>query len=302
METLQICKNLLLYNSPQSPDSKYEKGPSLKLAISFGNNKVGDAVNGFIIRDGPYIVDLNLSIKNHYFNKHVNRLRLKNPIVLESIVNCLNYLNDAINELQELSNSDKKEVNEEECLKCFVKLSELIKSSKNSLQIPTDPEMIFPLHVTNEDNFESDIKGSENHEISVDFYTCDNQISLDLRSLHKVHEKPWCEIDKSTGKSYVDNIRDEMKQSSSTPSDTNHNPNNNNTNNNNFFSSLIHHFKNKPDAMDYINRAVTYNGHVVLVDKKFEVCTDDPILISILSKLNSLDKKINSIVNIYNCF
>ncbi|RCK67012.1 Regulator of V-ATPase in vacuolar membrane protein 2 [Candida viswanathii] len=333
IETLQICKNLLLYNSPQAPSPKdcIEKGPLLKLPISLHNKT--DSLNGIVIRDGPYITDLSLTIKNQYFNKYVHKLQLGTPVILEQIVNCLNSINDSINLLQDLQSIDRefKEGvhNHNKLIETFEVLLHHIHDAKISLQIPTDPNLVFPLKVTNGKDFEPELSD----HITVDFYTCDNQISLDAKCLHKITEKPWSEID-STGKSFVDKLRDDMKLPSNTPSvHTIRTPSLRSSpvpsvnkpeqqppqeqpsprvhpltvseiekkvqektpNNTNFLSNIMNHLllRDKPKAMDYISRAITYNGMVVMVNKKFEVSTDDPILISISSKLNYIEKKIN---------
>ena len=46
--------------------------------------------------------------------------------------------------------------------------------------------------------------------IAVDFYLSQNQVCIDLKSLHRITEKPWCEID-ANGKSFVDKLKEEMK-------------------------------------------------------------------------------------------
>lgn len=326
IETLQICKNLLLYNTPQAPNPKdcIEKGPPLKLPISLHNRT--DSLNGIVIRDGPYLTELYLTIKNHYFNKYVHKLQLKVPIILEQIVNCLNSINDSINLLQDLQLLDKEVEHSghkhTRLLETFEALLQHIHDAKINLQIPTDPNLVFPLKVTNTKDFEPELSD----HITVDFYTCDNQISLDIKCLHKITEKPWSEID-SSGKSFVDKLRDDMKLPSNTSSiNTIQTPSvrsspvpqsqdeltpetvhpltiseiekkvqEKSTTNKNFLSNIMTHLllRDKPKAMDYISRAITYNESVVMVNKKFEVSTDDPILISISSKLNHIEKKIN---------
>ena len=334
IETLQICKNLLLYNSPQAPNPKecIEKGPLLKLPISLNNKS--DSLNGIVIRDGPYVTDLNLTIKNTFFNKYVHKLQLKTPIILEQVVNCLNSINDSINLLQDLQSIDKEFKDgvhdHNKLIENFEILLHHIHDAKINLQIPTDPNLVFPLKVTNTKDFEPELSD----HITVDFYTCDNQISLDIKCLHKVTEKPWSEID-STGKSFVDKLRDDMKLPSNTPSihtiqttsirsspvppsiqltsqdqqqqqqqqqihpltvsEIEKKVQEKTSNNTGFLSNIVNHLllRDKPKVMDYISRAITYDGSVVMVNKKFEVSTDDPILISISTKLNHIEKKIN---------
>ena len=143
-----------MYNSPQEPDSKQciEKGPSIKLPLSLTNQQ--DSVNGIITRDGPYITDLNLTVKNHYFNKHFHKLRLIKPMVLEQLVNVLNLIKDSIGILQNLQSIDKEltllsEKENEHTIKhdqliCdFKKLLVNIHDSKTNLQLPSDPNLVF---------------------------------------------------------------------------------------------------------------------------------------------------------------
>lgn len=311
IETLQICSNLLMYNSPQEPDSKQciEKGPSIKLPLSLTNQQ--DSVNGIITRDGPYITDLNLTVKNHYFNKHFHKLHLIKPMVLEQLVNVLNLIKDSIGILQNLQSIDKeltllseKEENEhtikhDQLICDFKKLLVNIHDSKTNLQLPSDPNLVFPLQVTDGENFEPQLLD----RIAVDFYLSQKPSLYDLKSLHRITEKPWCEID-ANGKSFVDKLKEEMKNKRLSIGDKSTSDAINQNNNTNIFSNMMSHLllRHKYDTMDYITRCITYNNMVVVVNKKFEVSTEDPILISCFTKLDSLESIINGYISSLNSF
>ena len=107
IETLQICSNLLMYIHHKNliPNNVLKR--SIHQATFVFNNQQ-DSVNGIITRDGPYITDLNLTVKNHYFNKHFHKLHLIKPMVLEQLVNVLNLIKDSIAILQNLQSIDKE--------------------------------------------------------------------------------------------------------------------------------------------------------------------------------------------------
>ena len=112
--------------------------------------------------------------------------------------------------------------------------------------------------------------------IAVDFYLSQNQVCIDLKSLHRITEKPWCEID-ANGKSFVDKLKEEMKNKRLSIGDKSTSDAINQNNNTNIFSNMMSHLllRHKYDTMDYITRCITYNNMVVVVNKKFEVSTED---------------------------
>lgn len=320
IEALQICSNLLLYNSPQHPDNtRGERGPPVKLPVS--STKL-EALKGIIVRDGAYITQLTVTLRESHFNRHITRLHLKKPILLEQIITAKRAVDTSINIIEELTKlTDCSHADHRKLIDSFNELLLNIQIAKSALQLPTDPHLVFPIHVSPPDAFEPELVPS----ISVDVYISQAEVCIDLKNLHKVTEKPWGEIEPTTGRSYIDKIRDEMKLPSSrsatisTPSSTDHSvPLNaadieerlhelaghkdsapeSSQSTAGIFSNVISHLLLRPklDPVDYITKCVTYNGMVVMINKKIEVSSPDPVLVSAFTKLDSVEYLVSSFI------
>ncbi|KAK6464607.1 RAVE subunit 2/Rogdi [Scheffersomyces coipomensis] len=329
IEALHICSNLLLYNSPQHPDAKnrIERGPTIKLPVSSNKSEV---LKGIVVRDGAYLTHLTVTLKEPHFNKVINRLNLKKPMLLPQIITSKKCIDQAIATIEELSSiaDDCSIINHDKLIKSFKLLLNYIQTAKNSLQLPTDPNLVFPVNITPINSFEPELIPT----ITVDAYISQAEICLDLKSLHKVTEKPWGEIESSTGKSYIDKIRDEMKlpgknsSSSSSPlsvqdiekrlnemtgSDQLQHTQEQQIGSSQaqvqpqatLFSSVMSHLSLRPrhDPLDYITKCITYNNMVVMVNKKIEVSSPDPVLVSAFTKLDSIEYLISSFLNNLDC-
>ncbi|KAI3403083.2 RAV2 [Candida oxycetoniae] len=312
IETLTVCSNLLLYNSPQHPDpqNRIERGPPIKLAVSSSKS---ERLKGIVVRDGAYITEFHVTIKDHYFNKYFNKLNLVKPVLLNQIINTKVAIDDSISLMESLPNLDKQQQQQQQqqhqhqkvfeedhetyhknLIDSFQSLLSNIQTAKTNLQLPTDPQLVFPLKVTLPDFFHPELPPT----ITIDYYISQAEICIDLKSLHRITEKPWCEVDSKTGKSYVDNVRDDMKLpsanssvSSLTQASLEKSPALPRVENNNFLSSMMSHIQLKPkhDSMDYITRCITYNNMVVMINTKLEVSSEDPVLVSCFTKLDTIE-------------
>lgn len=362
IETLHICSNLLLYNSPQHPDlaNHIKRGPAITLAVSSRNL---EQLKGVLVRDGPHITKVNVSLRERHFNKLVNRLLLIKPYLLpqiitakrsidnsiELIVQALSLLevsgdntlcvveldttsvrtrtegaehkqkgedckesekftdnngsteshspqksnsSSTIHDEESQTKSKSKEQENKEALEAHVILmsvfTDLLKElqiAKNSLQLPTEPELVFPVHVTPPGMFEPDVAS----HIAVDMYISQAEVCIDLKDLHVVTEKPWADIDPVTGKSHADQLREQIVHKKEVGSELEERSDTG-------VMSLInrHLLKPKYEAQDYIARCVTFNNQVVIVTKKIEVLTADPILVSAFTKLDSVEHMVSS--------
>ncbi|KAK6202851.1 RAVE subunit 2/Rogdi [Scheffersomyces amazonensis] len=325
IEALHICSNLLLYNSPQhpDPDNKIERGPAIKLPVS--SNK-SEFLKGIVVRDGAYITHLSVNLREPHFNKVINRLNLKKPMLLGQIITAKRSIDQAIESIESLTSitDDCSIVNHETLIQTFKNLLNYIQTAKVALQLPTDPNLVFPYNITPTSSFEPELIPT----ITVDAYISQAEVCLDLKSLHKVTEKPWGEIEPITGMSYIDKIRDEMKlpSKSSTSSLDSTQPLNvqdiekrlneltgnsdsssinsiQDTTSQNIFSSVMSHLSLRPkhDPLDYITKCITYNKMVVMINKKLEVSSPDPILVSAFTKLDSIEYLVSSFLNNLNC-
>ncbi|KAK6457762.1 RAVE subunit 2/Rogdi [Scheffersomyces xylosifermentans] len=324
IEALQICSNLLLYNSPQHPNaSKHvERGPVIKLPVSSSKS---EALKGIIVRDGAYITQLTVTLKEHHFNKHITRLHLKKPILLPQIITAKKAIDSSIEIIEGLTKlTDCSDADHQKLIDSFNDLLSNIITAKNALQLPTDPDLVFPINKSPADAFEPELLPC----IAVDLYITQAEVCIDLKSLHKVTERPWGEIEATSGKSYIDKIRDEMKlpsasasMASTTTSEISHPLNvsdiekrlNEMTGHKeksftepsapagiltNMMTSMSHlSLRPKHDPIDYITKCVTYNNMVVMINKKIEVSSADPVLVSAFTKLDSIEYLVSSFIS-----
>lgn len=333
IEALKICSNLLMFNSPQQPDpsNKIQKGPAIKLPVSSGTQ---DNLKGIIVRDGAFVTEFTINVKDHYLNKVFHKLRLKEPVLLEQVINANSAIDAAIMLINQLSQfTDVEELDHDvthtKLIDEFQRLLSSIQTAKTNLQLPTDPALVFPEKVTHGQYFEPELPNT----ISIDFYLNQAEICVDLKSLSKVTEKPWGDIDPHTGQSYVDKVRDQMKLppssansirgtgqkflssevssvASATPSipsgkDENvgklfpEHDSHDNHEAGSFFNNMMSHILLKPkhDAQDYITRCITYNQMVVMIKTKIEVSSEDPVLVSCFTKLDSIEYLITNFLH-----
>ncbi|GEQ71647.1 hypothetical protein JCM33374_g5333 [Metschnikowia sp. JCM 33374] len=296
IEALQICSNLLLYNSPVHPDKAkhIERGPSITLAVSSGKS---DDLKGILVRDGAYITKMNVALKERHFNRVINKLHLVKPFLLPQIITAKRSIDNAI-ELIVQATSVFDEKPDRMCdsnahsllISVFNDLLRELQTAKNSLQLPTQPELVFPLHRTAPDFFEPQLSS----HIALDLYISQAEVCIDLKDLSKVEEKPWCEIDPGSGKSYVDNVRDQMSAGKMDVIAESHaKPDRG------LLGSVFSHLslKQQYEPQDYITRCVTYDNMVVMVNKKIEVSSEDPVLVSAFTKLDSVEYMVSSFLD-----
>lgn len=313
IEALGICSNLILYNSPQHPDEqkRIERGPEIKLPVS--STKL-EALKGIVVRDGAYITQMTVQLKESHFNKILNKMTLKKPVLLPQIIEAKKSINAAVGLIERASGEvlDDCDHQHTRLIAMFHEMLREIQIAKNSLQLPTNPELVFPLNVTPGSSFSPTLTPN----IAVDLYISQAEVCVDLKYLHLVQDHPWCEID-SEGKSYVDKLRDDMRLPSShasrasTPAvtqplniadieqkinqSTSTTPDGLRTQSN-FVNNMWNHILLKPkhDPIDYITKCITYNNMVVMVVKKIEVSSPDPVLVSALTKLDSIEYLVSS--------
>lgn len=369
IETLHICSNLLLYNSPQHPDpvNHIRRGPAVTLAVSSRNL---EHLKGVLVRDGPHITKVNVSLRERHFNKLVNRLLLVKPYLLLQIITAKRSIDNAVelivqalslfevsgdnalcviepdtssirttrtenqnyehkekgedlnlaknvtgmeenlksnenhnlqkpkevgsayNDENEIKSTKSKALEDKEAqeahiilMSVFTDLLKELQIAKSSLQLPTEPELVFPEHVTPPGMFEPEVAS----QIAVDMYISQAEVCIDLKDLHLVTEKPWADIDPITGKSHADLLREQILHKKEVSSELDEKSDTG-------VMSLInkHILKPKYETQDYIARCITFNNQVVIVNKKIEVLTADPILVSTFTKLDSVEHMVSS--------
>lgn len=297
IDTLTTCLELL-----SNPDS-------IKLAIT---SKL-DWLHGIVTRDGPFIKNMNLHM--HHFK--VPNLQLNQPFELTQIKHCQLCVINSIEKLSqfitlhqrlhqlpapeftdlapngvptslvpEVMDETIDEQNHAKLFALFKKLQENILEAKRLLQLPTDTQLIFPQHVPSYNNFIPPLSS----EYSLDIYINQANLCIDFKRLHIIKDEPWCQV--KNGKSFVDKVKDDLKIG------------NLNVNDLQDMSSLALKYPDievgsfswfkKFKPIDYVTKCITFNGMVTMIDKKVEVSLPDPILMSVLTKLDSLAYLINS--------
>lgn len=288
IEALQICSNLLLYNSPQHPDEALhiQRGPSITLPVSSGKL---DLLKGIIVRDGAYVTKMTLTLKERHFNRVISRIHLVKPFLLAQIITAKKSIDSAIELIVQASSifdldacSSADENPHVVLISVFTDLLRELQIAKNALQLPTDPELVFPKHVTPPSLFDPELSA----HIALDLYISQAEVCIDLKDLHRVTEKPWGDVDPASGKSYVDKIRDNM----SAGIVDKHEEDSHGV----LGSVMSLLLKPRYDVQDYITRCITYKDQVVMVNKKIEVLSADPVLVSAFTKLDSVEYMVSS--------
>ena len=290
VETLKMCGNMLLYNSPEHPDpaQRIERGPPIKLPMTLLKL---EAVKGIIVRDGVYVTQLNVNLKEAHFNRHIYRINLDQPFLLQQVITAKEAIDAAILLISNF-NADQNHL---DIVKLFENILKEILAARLALQLQTDPLLIFPLHKVQTSLFRPELP----HNLALDLYINQSEVCLDLKNLHHVTEEPWCLVDSVSGKLYVDQVRDEMRQGVLILQASEHEPDVNAHTGTpaSAFAALGNFLRPKIEPLEYIAKCVTYDGAVVMVNRKLEVLTADPLLVSTCSKLNSLESIVESFLH-----
>lgn len=310
VEALTTCLNLLMYNSPEPA-----RALPVKLPVLLSKS---ESIKGILVRDGPEIVSMTVQLRERHFNRHVSGLHLSKPYELPQIHTANRAIGIAIDLLHtsQAVLEDAEDHDHRALIRLFNELLGAIQTAKNALQLPTDPTLVFPNNVTPTTSFDPVLPPG----IAVDLYVSQGEVCLDLKTLHHVTEEPWSSIGPD-GRSYVDNLRDEMKlpSASGTPLSTRsstplpdppisiskieerlHLVNPTLGHQSPLMSVLGHLLLRKYEPIDYITKCVTYNRAVVMVNKKIEVSSPDPVLVSALTKLDSVEYVIGNYLDSVN--
>lgn len=266
LDALRTTSNLLLYNTPNHPGSGTSRGPAVTLPLSSSNK----TISGVLTRDGAYVTKIQAKVAG---SKVVSRLSLVRPVLVAQIISAKSAIDRATVLLVQASSlfEASDHVDHAALIEVLRQLHIELAAAKEALQLPTDPSLVFPQHVTALDSFEPDF----GHRLAVDVYISQAEVCVDVKDLRRVTERPWCEVDAS-GKSYADQVRDEMVAGRKPPVQLE----------DSVWQRLLRH---KVDVADYVARCVTYDGVVVMVQQKAEVLLPDPVLYSAFTKLDTVE-------------
>lgn len=274
-----------------------------KMPVSSGvkKNATSPSVRGVLTRSGINIVDFQMALQFPQFDKGkmiIYRMDSDKNFTLSQLDSIGKNLQQVLTFLEDL------EV-EQDCVTFVDKFNqslELITKSINILQNPPK-NLMFPYNnnITMKQMFTNpeQLCESTHHMISLELLVYKSELTIDFRNLTKVTKKPWCEIDPVSGKSVVDKIKESLKSNrdkklSEILEEHNIILEESNLLNNFIISTFNKESTTLQQAQEFISRCITFDGKVVTECEKLQISTSDPSLISIVTKLNSLEHTIGN--------
>lgn len=263
----------------------------------------GPSVKGIVTRRGRYLLDFKAIVKFPDFHKGKQillRMNTGTKFLLKQVQTIESKLADILRLLEEL----EMVADPEKFIEDLGKVLELLISSIGVLQNPPR-DMSFPdnSNYPMKQMFQDSQLLCENahYVIGLEIILLRNELCIDFRNLEKVVKKPWCHIDTRTGKSFSDNIKDQLTTDRSKNLDQILRENGVQIEqptliNNLMMSTFNTETTTLSQAQNYLNRCVTFDGKVVIECDKLTMTTSDPFLISITTKLNALE---NTVSNFY---
>lgn len=175
-------------------------------------------------------------------------------------------------------------------------MNNMLHSPPNELNFPLDNNCLLKHFFGDKYNY---LCESIHHIVSLEAVICGDEIILDFRNLDKVIKRPWCNVDKQSGKSVVDTIRElQKKERNMSLQDILH-ENNIEVEEQNLLNSFMQNTFNKESttlqqAQFFISRCVTFDGIVVTEQEKVSTRCSDGLLVSLARKLDEVEKSIGN--------
>ncbi|CCH41627.1 Regulator of V-ATPase in vacuolar membrane protein 2 [Wickerhamomyces ciferrii] len=249
----------------------------IKLPIS--SNRT-EQVKGIVSRSSSELIDLDIKLHLKTLNRKIH-LKLQSPIELVQITKIIGMITELIGEIEILKQFDLNDING--FLDQLRKILKNLSDCNNTLNKPHE-SILFPQHGINlSETFDTLATGQNlsqfQDKLTIDFFILNTEISIEFKSLEKITESPWNEID-SNGISHVDKLREGLKNHTIKLNDILDRDK----------RKLGHVFGlNKFSTNDYLTRSITFNNSVVIEVEKLLIHCQDPNLISIGAKLNGLE-------------
>lgn len=242
-----------------------------------------EQAKGILTRRSSEVANLDMTLHLHTFSKQL-RLKLKRSahIEMEQLTQLTILINDTITAVLILKDIDTKDgpaFKEQlsRVLQCLTRCNTMLNKPPERL--------LFPQHsIDITEIFEPDGNKVEHYKdrIAMDFFLLNGEVSVEIKSLHLVTEEPWCHVDRKTGKSYVEQAKEDLKNNTKTREQI--------LNPEGYQRGIsrvlgINKFTNE----DYFFRGITFNGRVVVEVEKTVIHCQDPHLLSVGSKLSGLE-------------
>lgn len=306
-ETLVSCKDMIVDESNE-----------IKLPISSRNS---DVIKGVIIRKQCEIVGINLILKG-FPVKHLE-LKANERVVIPQLNDGVHEIDQALISIDRLFQLYSDGTHFERYLDVLTEFHGHIKLAKDSLKLPS-PDYLFPRY-RNVKALEPELPVS----MSLDFYINNGDICLEINKLHQSHAVPWSIIvNKTKRQSFVDVVRTQISKNredsineivdmeykkllrwldseSGTAIEDDNNHHKKSLQGRGVGGVLSGLFFNGGSSFrncnKYLQNYLTYLDNdnqpiVVMVEEKFEVLSSDPILISTSTKLETLERVVEKMI------
>lgn len=270
-----------------------------KLPISSYNS---EQVKGIITRTGFNVTELNLNVK---INKVHQRFNLKKDVMIRQLLDCYDCIDNCISGVKKLLYTQREDLDHNMFIKI---LKTVIMGIKMTIKNLNEPNIAYSFPLMRIPNRYMDPKLP--NELAIDVNMANNELCVDVYSLKVVTQFPWNVIlDKQRGVSFIDRIRSRISKERSksiqdiikdehdklgTAASTNIF--------NNFFRTNIQHILS--NFNQYIDKCITVEDSdhpgeyiVAQIEGKQSVVTNDPMILSISIKLNSLEKAFSNMLS-----
>ena len=262
-------------------------------------------IKGIISRQREYIVDFQVLVSFPDFQggKTVPlKMRPGAKFTLNQFEYIVDNLRRVIDMLDELETTD-------DVHKFIAMFTDVVDTINASIELLNTPPTILT-YPENNNIAMKEIFGSHNevcdtatNMLSLDLILIKNELCIDFRNLKKVTRKPWSNIDLTTGKCFIDRIKDELTLSRNKNIKHVLEENGLTVEDSGFINNILSSaFKSETsttliEAQDYLRRGSTFTGIAVMEESKIMTSTSDPILICISSKLHGLKFTIDNHYN-----
>ena len=296
LDNVKMCLDLFqsgeIYTMPLSSSTKE-------------NDHTLPFVKGIIARQDQYIVDFQAVVRfPHLFNGKSVLFKMtsedeKFPLVQYQMII------DNLRKITERLTGIDTTLTEEEFMTMFTEVMGYLNESVVLLQQPSR-ELLYPYN-NNEPmkqllgkSYEKLKPLAPNNEISLEITLYKNELCVELRNLTRVTKRPWSVIDPETGQSFIDKIKQQLTSERTKSLRTVLHENGIELEDSGFITTLFNStfkqdtFTTLKEAQDCLRRGATFDGIAVLEDAKILATTSDPTLISISTKLRSLQHSIRT--------
>ncbi|KAH3676241.1 hypothetical protein WICMUC_002118 [Wickerhamomyces mucosus] len=271
LETLSNCLNIITSND------------DMKLPITTNRN---DHIKGIIVRNSSDIIELNVDIYLKSLNKRF-KLQSKSSFEICQINELISMITKTMIEVHLLiQNFEDDQINNiDDFIKNLNNIRQILIDINENIDKPKE-SLSFPKHsISLNDNFIVDFKPHKIDDfLALDVYILKSHIVIEIISFEKIKQDPWNKIDFKTGKSYIENLRKDISENKKSL---------------NFIidqdkKSIGHYIGlQKYTGLDYFKRGITFNNKVIIITEKIEIQCQDPYLLVISTKLNSLEHLIS---------